>query len=286
MTLHAPINWLTDAFDPITLESLNAKAAMMSRIDNKYVVSQARLAAVIPSLQDRFDILQIDDRRDFTYDTRYFDDANCTAYHQHQRGQRKRFKVRARRYLDAGLCYLEVKVKGLRGMTQKYRMPYDPNDLGTLTRDGHDFARDTFAAQYDAPFDYHLSPTLDVKYRRITLVARAGGERLTIDTDLRFGASGHQIALGTGVLIVEAKSANGRGYADVLMRAAGERPTSNCSKYCVGMAALRPVSRYNRFLPALRKLGIAEQIGLSSDSASDFRTQPVRPSSMLRTQAT
>ena len=45
-----------------------------------------------------------------------------------------------------------------------------------------------------------------MRYKRITLVAKAGGERMTIDTD---------------VLIVEAKSALVRGYADNSLRLAG-----------------------------------------------------------------
>ena len=35
---HGPVDsWLTAAFDPIGLDQLNAKAAMLERLDNKYI---------------------------------------------------------------------------------------------------------------------------------------------------------------------------------------------------------------------------------------------------------
>ena len=68
------LRWLTGDFAPISLEELNSKAEMMSRIDNKYVVDRWALERILPALLEEFDILEIDDRRAFTYDTRYFDD--------------------------------------------------------------------------------------------------------------------------------------------------------------------------------------------------------------------
>lgn len=251
------IDWLTLPFSPITLEGLNAKAEMMSRIDNKFVIEGWVLQGLVPELAQAFDILDIENQRFFTYATRYFDDDVKSAYFEHHQGVRKGFKVRVRRYLDAGLCFLEVKVKGQRGMTEKYRMPYDPEAQDALSSDARDFAKETYSAQYGKPFDYVLIPSLDVQYRRITLVARDGGERVTIDTDLTFSTRDRMLATGSNLFIVETKSANGRGFADILLRSAKIRPAKRCSKYCVGMAATGQVSRYNHFLPTMRKLGLA-----------------------------
>ena len=275
MTFQSSINQFTHSFDPITLEQLNAKAEMMARIDNKYVVQRDQLLALVPQLRGAFDILDIQDQRAFTYDTRYFDDAARSAYFEHHQGKRRGFKVRVRNYVDAGLCFLEVKVKGQRGMTEKYRMPYDLDDRAALTAVAADFAEQTYSRQYDKAFDYCLRPSLDVRYQRMTLVAQAGGERMTIDTDLRFQSEDRAFSTGTGVFIVETKSANGRGLADRLLRTQGERPTRRCSKYCIGMAATGQVARYNRFLPTLRKLGLTTPhptIG----NWSQIRTDPHR----------
>lgn len=276
MTFQSSTDQFASAFAPITLERLNAKAEMMARIDNKYVVQQDQLLALVPQFSEAFDILDIKQQRAFTYDTRYFDDAARSAYFEHHQGKRRGFKVRVRNYVDAGLCFLEVKVKGKRGMTEKYRMPYDLNDLAGLTEDASEFAKDTYSRQYDKAFGYRLRHSLDVRYQRMTLVARSGGERMTIDTDLRFQSDDHSYATGTGVFIVETKSANGRGLADRLLRTQGERPTRRCSKYCIGMAATGQVARYNRFLPTLRKLGLTvpnPQIGRWSEIRTDLQSQ-------------
>lgn len=273
MTYASNISQFSEAFAPISLEQLNAKAEMMARIDNKYIVQSDQLLALVPHLSEAFDILYTNEQRAFTYDTRYFDDAARSAYFEHHQGKRRGFKVRVRNYVDAGLCFLEVKVKGQRGMTEKYRMPYDRGHLSDLTSDATDFAKETYSRQYDKAFEYHLRPSLDVRYQRMTLVARAGGERMTIDTDLRFQSKDQTFSTGTNVFIVETKSANGRGLADRLLRTKGERPTRRCSKYCIGMAATGQVTRYNRFLPTLRKLGLTTpnpKIGRWSEIRTDL----------------
>ncbi|WP_377507640.1 polyphosphate polymerase domain-containing protein [Octadecabacter sp. R77987] len=260
----------------------------MSRIDNKFVVEGPTLRALVPDLAQTFDILDIEKQRSFTYATRYFDDDAKSAYFEHHQGVRKGFKVRVRRYVDAGLCFLEVKVKGQRGMTEKYRMPYDPETLDALTREATDFAQTTYSTQYEKPFDYALVPSLDVQYRRITLVAREGGERMTIDTDLKFSANGRNLETGSDLFIVETKSANGRGVADVLLRSAKVRPAKRCSKYCVGMAAMGQVSRYNHFLPTMRQLGLApswQPLGLWSETPSDLFAHLHGPSSISNSAA-
>lgn len=280
MTYQSNIADFTGAFAPISLDQLNAKAEMMARIDNKYVVQSDDLLSLVPDLQQAFDILDIKDQRAFIYDTRYFDDAKSSAYYEHHQGKRRGFKVRVRNYVDAGLCFLEVKVKGQRGMTEKYRMPYDLEQLACLTPDASDFAQETYQRQYAKSFDYALRPSLDIRYQRITLVARAGGERMTIDTDLCFQSQNRTFASGTGVFIVETKSANGRGLADRLLRTKGERPTKRCSKYCIGMAATGQVSRYNRFLPTLRKLGLTmptPQIGNWAQLRTDLQGRSLSP---------
>ena len=277
------LNWLTGSFDPVSLEALNENAAMLSRIDNKYVLPRHHLSAMIPKLAERFDVLAIDHLRTFTYETRYFDDAERSAYYEHHQGVRKGFKVRVRRYTDSHLCFLEVKVKGQRGMTEKFRRPYDPKSLSHLSSDAYAYAAATYAEQYGKPFRYQLAPALDVRYRRITLVARTGGERMTIDTDLRFSTPAATLATGSNVFIVETKSTNGRGFADLLLRAAHERPTKRCSKYCIGMAGLGEVSRYNYFLPAMRKLGMiaAEpSIGRWSKIRPDLCAKSAAPTSI------
>lgn len=84
---------------------------------------------------------------------------------------------------------------------------------------------------------------------------------MTIDTGITFFGSGQestdagQRRTGDSVFIVETKSAHGHGLADAVLRRYHQHPTNACSKYCVGMSLTGGVQRFNRFLPALRKLG-------------------------------
>ena len=248
--------WLLDQFAPVSLDDLNEKAAMLARIDNKYVVPRDALRQIKPHIIDCFEILEISNRRAFRYDTRYFDDAQRSAYYEHHQGARKGFKVRIRRYADTGLCFLEVKVKGKRGQTVKSRLPYELNRLNVLREDAIDFARTVYSNHYGKPFKYILQPALDLQYQRVTLVAKEGCERITIDTNITFWGGERSAEIGRDVFIVETKSDNGRGDADLAFGRAGLRPTKRCSKYCIGMTLTGQISRWNAFLPTMRKMGL------------------------------
>ncbi|MGB5871121.1 MAG: polyphosphate polymerase domain-containing protein [Albidovulum sp.] len=246
--------WLERGFEPISLDVLNSKAEMLSRIDNKYVIDRQALQAILPALARDFDILEIENCRAFVYETSYFDDRNHSAYYEHHQGLRKGFKVRVRHYTDTDACFLEVKVKGKRGRTLKFRQPYEVAMMQELDQQARSFARDTYAQHYGKPFNYDLRQALNIRYKRTTLAAKSGGERMTIDSAMEFRNADRSYCASSDVFIVETKSALGRGIADLLLRRAHSRPTKKCSKYCIGMAVLGEVSRWNRFMPTMRLL--------------------------------
>lgn len=250
-----PIEWLTESFPPISLDALNRKAAMLERLDNKYVVPVSVLAQAVPGFARLFDVLEIDGRRAFTYDTCYFDDPACHCYYDHHQGRRKRVKVRVRRYVDARLCFVEVKLKDKRGITVKKRLRVDYEQYGRLGDEGLAHVEHSHQALYGEPFGRALEPVLEMTYRRVTLVAKEGGERMTIDHGISFLREDGRCETDPDVFVVETKSANGNGLADAVLRALHEHPTAGVSKYCAGMAATGAVRRINRFRPALKKLG-------------------------------
>ncbi len=246
------------SFDTISLDGLNQKAAMLERLDNKYIVPAARLLPAFERFSELFDVLEIDGKRAFTYATEYFDDAEAQAYHDHHQGRRKRCKVRIRNYVDAGFSYLEVKLKDLRGATQKKRLKMAANAQG-LSAESLAFIDTCHNDMYGTPLRRDLVPVIDMEYERITLVAKEGGERMTIDTRMNFSASNAERDAAPDMFILETKSARGNGIADKILRGEHLHPTKHCSKYCVGMAALGLVEKHNQFLPALRKLKIMPQ---------------------------
>ncbi len=248
--------WLVDGFSPIGLKQLNAKASMLTRLDNKYIVQESTLRQAIPALAQHFEILEIDGKREFTYDTCYFDDPDNSSYFDHHRGRRRRFKVRVRKYHEAQMCFVEVKLKDKRGITVKKRLDYPIEKYGTLDQNAWEHIVSSYTKLYGGEFTYSLFPVMEMRYKRVTLVAKEGGERMTIDCSLSFSEEGRSTAVQDDLFILEAKSSNGNGIADKILRSLHQHPVSACSKYCVARAALQGVERRNRFLPAMRKLKV------------------------------
>ena len=122
----------------ISLEDLNAKAAMQTRVDRKYIVDGLYAAAVLSNLPAEASVLEIEGERDFAYDSVYFDTENLDSYRLAATGRRNRYKIRTRSYLDTGDTFLEVKTEGARALTVKERIPYPSADRAYLNAAGRE----------------------------------------------------------------------------------------------------------------------------------------------------
>lgn len=231
-----------------TLDDVARLASLQTRIDRKYVVPPALFGSLVAALGGRMAVLEIDGVRDFRYESVYFDTPALDSYRGAAHGRRRRFKVRTRGYLDAGMCVLEVKTRSGRGETVKHRMPYSPADRARLTAEGLAFVAEH--AGLDAP--ERLSPVLTTSYRRRTLVDLAGGSRLTCDAGLACTSVDGRSAALAGRLLVETKSPGPPTGPDRFLWQAGCRPAT-FSKFCVGLAALHPDLPANRWHRALQR---------------------------------
>ena len=90
----------------------------------------------------------------------------------------------------------------------------------------------------------------------MTLVAKVGGERMTLDNGMHFVLDDKEQLVDRSLFIIEAKSAKGNGIADRILRRLHQHPTKHVSKYCTGIAALREGTKYNNFRRALNRLGL------------------------------
>jgi hypothetical protein len=90
-------------FDSISLDELNQRAALLTRVDAKYIVDLETLGALVDAVHRDFLVLEIGRRRVFAYDTVY---------------------------VDSDLNVFEVKLKGLRGNTVKHQLPVAAADHG------------------------------------------------------------------------------------------------------------------------------------------------------------
>ncbi len=233
---------------PITLAEVVETANLQTRVDRKYLVPAPVFTRVVDRLAGRLAALDIDGLRLFRYESVYFDTGDLTSYRQHATGRRVRFKVRTRTYLDSGQCVFEVKSRGGRGETIKDRLDYDPEDRAGITDDARAFA----LRRIDAGLVDALSPALTTTYGRATLVDVAGGSRVTCDVGLAFAdCAGPGRRRGPADLVLlESKTAGALCELDVLLWGLGHRPVS-VSKYCIGLALLRPglpANRWNREL--------------------------------------
>jgi|1186.fasta_scaffold306163_2 hypothetical protein len=257
---------LTDCFEPISLVELNSRAALLCRLDNKYIVDLQTLDDLVDALRKDFLVLEIDERRVFNYETVYFDSPELDNYRAHVQGRRRRFKVRSRRYVDSDLHVFEIKLKGPGGTTDKRQLLIGPDEHATLTQEAERFADGVLREEYGHGLPEEMAPALGMTYRRITLAAKDGAERVTWDFSLSFGDA----ALDGHHAIVETKTPRGRGIADRALLDFGVRPVS-CSKYCAGIGLTRPGVRTNPWARLLRSYFTAAATPAFSAAAAAIR---------------
>lgn len=249
-------------FSAIGLQTLNERAALLKRVERKYVVEPHALGDLLDVLRFSHSVLEIDGRRSHGYRSTYFDTSDLLCFRAHNQGRSNRFKLRVRQYEDSGLMFCELKEKTRVSATQKSRVELssmadlDENFGGLLSRIQEiagGFVGRTFV------------PTLDVRYRRVTLFDPRDMTRLTIDTGLSFGLGGASGGVRTtSQTIIEVKSARPMSLSDRLLRDAGLRPQKRISKYCVGMIACGAWTGSSRFRSSLRRLDLCADEGSGS----------------------
>ena len=226
-----------DAVAPISLDELVEHAALLTRVDRKYVVPADQVDALVLAVVDSARVLQIDGRRSFGYRSTYFDTPDRESYLVSGRAHRRRWKLRTRTYLDSGSSWLEVKTRSARDQTLKQRIPHpDAQEIGELDGNGHAFVSHTLGPEITRVAE----PVLVTGYRRTTLYLPASRSRVTVDLDLGWTSLTRVADLERPSLaIVETKTGSTPSAMDRLLWSRGHRPV-RISKYGVGMAALHP----------------------------------------------
>lgn len=263
-----------DTLTPITLAELNESAALMTRVDRKYLLVPGRHDGMLDVLHDLVAerggrVLEVDERREFSYASLYFDSPDDASHRGAAHRRRRRFKVRLRCYVDAGERHLEVKTRGQRGTTVKERVPLALDapvvpDGASLPREVQAYVAEQLTTTGIEGVDVAaLRHRLTSRYRRRTVLL-SDGVRLTLDTDLTWSApapapasaiqAGTRVGteVGTkvaaaGLVVVETKSPTGlRASADRALWDSGCRPV-RFSKYATGRALTDPTVPANRW---------------------------------------
>ena len=240
-----------DSLRPVGLDELVRRAALLTRVDRKYLLPAGQLPSLLRRLDGDVRVLQIDQRRRFGYRSDYFDTPELDSYLAAARRRRRRFKVRVRSYLDSGQQFIEVKTRGERGATVKQRTPYhwEGSWLGPVAQEHTASVLDRAGIACDT---WRLRPVLATRYQRTTLLLPATGSRVTIDTDLAWALPDGRAITTPDRVIVETKTGQGACGVDRLLWSLGHRPCP-VSKYGTGLAALCPDLPANRWQPVLRR---------------------------------
>lgn len=218
------------------LPTLESGAALLTRVDRKYVVPLVSFERLVSALGDDWRALEIEGRRLFGYSSTYFDTEDLLTYRAHLQRRRKRYKIRVRRYFDSDACMLEVKRKGPRGLTIKERRPHPSWQQDALGADDHAFIDAVLRDHAPVPTT-PLGPVVRTTNRRATLASVDVGSRLTVDTDLVCGWGQTVTMLRPDHVVLESKTDGHGSSVDRILRTLGERPVE-ISKYCLGVAAL------------------------------------------------
>jgi hypothetical protein len=228
---------VVDPLPSVDLPTLDARAALLTRVDRKYVVPLSTFEHLVRSLGDGWRILEIDRRRLFGYASVYFDTPDFLTYRAHLQGRRRRFKVRVRRYVDSDDCMLEVKTKGLRGVTVKHRQAHPGWSQDRLGDAGRAFVDSCVQDFCESGASDRMRPVVTTANRRATLTDLGAQARMTVDFDLATGHDDSHSVLRPGYVLLESKVAGHGSEVDRRLRALGVRPIA-VSKYCIGVASL------------------------------------------------
>jgi hypothetical protein len=246
-------DWLP-SLPTLSPAELNDLAALDERVDRKYVVDPATLAATIEQALSgsAIRVLAVDGDTSFGYESTYFDTADDHCFRQAAAGRRRRFKVRRRLAEGRADEMLEVKLRTDRGATAKHRMVAQ----GTSTLSA---AETAFVDSITAPLGGDvaasmLQPAVATGYRRTTLLIGDGesSSRVTIDRQLRWRQPGHtwMPMLADDVDVVETKSAHGPTVLDRALWQRGVRP-QRLSKFAVASVLAEvtlPSNRWHRVI--------------------------------------
>lgn len=250
--------------EPICLDELVERAALLERVDRKYVVPRALIPTLVAAAPAGTRVLDHEGRRTHGYRSVYLDTPDLASYRVAGQRRRRRWKVRSRAYLDTGGSWLEVKTRSARDVTTKVRIPHPDLETAVMDGPGRTFVDASLAtALVSGVLASELRPVLATSYDRSTLLLPGSRPtRVTIDTELGWtwlapGSARTSRDLDRpGLAIVETKGGSTPSAMDRLLWARGHRPLS-ISKYGVGVAALHDVPRLKWHRVLARDLGVS-----------------------------
>ncbi|MBO4806150.1 MAG: polyphosphate polymerase domain-containing protein [Paludibacteraceae bacterium] len=235
------VSSILNQFDPISLEQMSG-IKLMNRIDTKYLINVNQLPILLRMAQNDYFAQEIDGSRIASYRTVYYDTQDAEMYVVHHNRKLNRQKIRMREYVGSGQFFLEIKNKNNKGRTKKVRIKMTDDAV-----ESHPEVVDFIAEKSFYTMD-RLSPRLQNRFSRITLVNKAKTERLTIDLNVRFHNFKTNEDGGISKLCIIELKQDGNQYSpfrDYFMQLRIKQ--KRISKYCLGMVLTDQSLKNNRF---------------------------------------
>ena len=231
-------------YDKIGLEELNL-IDLSVREDTKFIFHEDSLVSVLNQLKPFYNILSINNEHLFKYHTTYYDTKEYLFYKQHQNGNKKRFKIRKRRYNSVSEVFFEIKIKNNKNKTIKERFIIE-GSINDLSAEIKKLTLETIGISIG-----QLEPSLTVNYDRIALVDKNSKERITIDIGLNvknvFGSKNFN-----KLIIAEVKQSRYNSSSKLIkILRKFKACETRFSKYCIGLSQTNKNLKYNRFKPQL-----------------------------------
>lgn len=229
----------------ISLEQLQP-LALLDRMDTKYVLHHDQLCEALDRVIHEYDVLEINHVRPGRYITTYFDTSGFGMYFAHHNGERARYKLRCRSYLDSRMVFVEVKMKNNKNRMVKFRRQIDK----------HVHSFDCIDPAWLPPnFPYHFAdvqPVVWNRFRRMTLANFEKGERITVDVDIYFGCGDREFSY-EGLAVVEVKQPKFSLTKSPLAMQLHRMHLNPCSisKFCIAASAYYSDFKINHFKPLL-----------------------------------
>jgi hypothetical protein len=245
-------------FKTISLTELNAKASYLKRIDRKYLVNWTQFVDVLKELKKDFKVLEIKWQKVFSYDNVYMDTDDYLFYNQHQNKQKSRTKIRTRYYVDSDLAFFEYKQKN-NWVTSKYRYDFPSEEHWFMTKWKKRFFDWIWQSTYEQDKAPKITPSIKTRYKRITLVNKTGGERLTIDFDIKTNdlrdKKSKEVNL-KNLVIIESKSLSNDCHSCKIMKKHWINKAKSCSKYSLWVIYSWLAKKYDTFKETMEKIKI------------------------------
>jgi len=206
----------------------------------------SKLQQILEQTLSEYYILEIEGQRLMDYQTTYFDTPDNSMYLKHHNRKMNRHKIRQRKYVSTNSSFLEVKLKTNKNVTIKNRVEAVFEETSFLPAELN-------FIQHETPYSgENLTPVLNNKFKRLTLIHKNKLDRCTIDISPVFWNENNILNMADLAIFELKRGHSLKSSPIVAMLRNLKIRQRGMSKYFTGRAMLEPELKQNAFKPRIR----------------------------------